>query len=330
MVATQTSADGKFEFPFWQLFRKVLLEVTSVLMADSSVSNSIENAQPDWRNEYPFQSNFMDLAGVRMHYVDEGSGRPVIMIHGNPTWSFYYRRLVSELSGEYRAIAVDHIGCGLSDKPTGYTYQLDTHISNLSRLIEELDLQNATLVAHDWGGAIGLGALLQHRERFERIVLFNTGAFPPPFIPWRIRACRIPLLGKLAVQGGNLFARAAVTMATSRRGGLESTTASGLLAPYDSWGNRTAIFNFVKDIPTRSNQPTWKTLERIESGLSDLKEMKKLLVWGMQDWCFRPECLERFIQHWPEATVRRIESANHYVVEDASDQVVDELKTFLQ
>jgi len=117
-------------------------------MADDSASNSAEGSQSKWQDVYPFQSNFMDLGGQRMHYVDEGSGDPVLMVHGNPTWSFYYRRLITALSGQNRAVAGDHIGCGLSDKPIDYSYTLDTHINNLSRLIETLDLQNATLVAH--------------------------------------------------------------------------------------------------------------------------------------------------------------------------------------
>jgi haloalkane dehalogenase len=251
------------------------------------------------------------------------------MVHGNPTWSFYYRRLVKALSPSHRAIAVDHMGCGLSDKPDDYPYTLDQHIENLSALIKSLDVRNATLIAHDWGGAIGMGALLENRERFQRIVLCNTAAFPPPYIPWRIRACRLPIFGKLGVQGLNLFARAAVTMATSRPGGLEKNTAAGLLAPYDDWGNRKAIYAFVKDIPTRESQATWQTLSRIESQLKDLPEMKKLLLWGMKDWCFRPECLERFIQHWPEARVQAFESAGHYVIEDASDEVIEEVKQFV-
>lgn len=289
-----------------------------------------ESNPSNWRSQYPFPSNYLQVNRGRLHYVDQGQGDPVVMVHGNPTWSFYYRNLIQTLEPRWRAIALDHMGCGLSDKPQDYPYQLDQHIENLSTLIESLGLKNATLVAHDWGGAIGLGALLKQRHRFKRIVLFNTGAFPPPFIPWRIRACRIPLLGKLAVQGMNLFARAAVTMATTRSGGLETTTASGLLAPYDNWSNRKAIYHFVKDIPTRPSQATWETLARIESELAGLSEMKKLLVWGMQDWCFRPECLDRFVGHWPDADVTRIDSAGHYVVEDAAEQVGREVTRFLE
>ena len=153
-----------------------------------------------------------------MHYVDEGprDANPVLMVHGNPTWSFYYRNLIAGLADQHRTIAVDHVGCGLSDKPAQWSYRLQDHINNLANLVESLDLQNVTLVAHDWGGAIGLGTLQKLRERFKRIVLFNTAAFPPPYIPFRIRVCRWPVVGKLGLQGFNLFAKAAITMATER------------------------------------------------------------------------------------------------------------------
>jgi haloalkane dehalogenase len=266
-----------------------------------------------------------------MHYIDEGprDGRPVLMVHGNPTWSFYYRNLVSHLSGQNRAIAVDHIGCGLSDKPADWNYRLQGHIDNLVGLVESLDLRNTTLVAHDWGGAIGLGTLLKLRDRFDRIVLFNTAAFPPPYIPFRIRVCRWPLVGKLGLQGFNLFAKAAVTMATERADGLPKDVASGLLAPYDSWSNRIATWKFVKDIPFSPQHPTWSVLERIESGLPDLASIPIKLIWGMKDWCFRPECLDRFRQLWPAADVTEFEKGGHYIVEDEPENVVTLVREFM-
>ena len=283
-----------------------------------------------WRRLYPFQSHHFNVDdNVRMHYVDEGSGRPVLMVHGNPTWSFYYRDLIRGLSSVHRAIGVDHVGCGLSDKPQTYRYQLSQHISNLVRLIEELNLQSATLVAHDWGGAIGLGAVLQCLERFERIVLLNTGAFPPPFIPFRIRVCRWPVFGKVALQGFNAFARAAVTMATEQPGGLPADVAAGMLAPYDNWNNRIATYQFVKDIPLTRSHPTWNVLEQIENRLGELADKEIHLCWGMKDWCFRPECLDRFIMHWPDADVLRFEDAGHYVLEDAGDEIGHQMKTWL-
>lgn len=302
---------------------------------NDSVSNASTGATPAWRSEYPFESNYLQLDQVRMHYVDEGppssesSLGPVLMVHGNPTWSFYYRHLVQSLKNRRRAIAIDHIGCGLSDKPTEYDYCLQQHIDNLCHLVDELDLSNVTLVAHDWGGAIGLGTLLARQERFRRIVLLNTGAFPPPYIPFRIRVCRWPVIGKVGLQGFNLFAKAAVTMATERPGGLPANVAAGMLAPYDNWSNRIATYQFVKDIPLSKSHRTWSVLDSIESQLSELTAMPKLLMWGMKDWCFRPECLDRFVTHWPDAEVHRYDDGGHYVLEDKRDQILPAVSEFL-
>jgi haloalkane dehalogenase len=265
-----------------------------------------------------------------MHYVDEGDGPPVLMVHGNPTWSFYYRQLIETLRPQFRTIAVDHVGCGLSDKPLQYDYQLRQHIENLLNLIDACGLSKATLIAHDWGGAIGLGALLRRPDVFERVVLLNTGAFPPPYIPFRIRVCRWPIIGKFGVQGLNLFARAATVMATEQPGGLADGVAAGLLAPYDSWNNRTAIYQFVRDIPGSPSHPTWSLLQEIENGLDSLQRWPIKLIWGMKDWCFRPPCLERFVEHWPDAQIERIEDAGHYVLEDAPGQVSESVVDFLR
>lgn len=264
-----------------------------------------------------------------MSYVDEGAGDPVLMVHGNPTWSFYWRGLIKRLSGQNRTIAVDHIGCGLSDKPANYSYRLTQHRDNLVKLVDTLELNNITLMVHDWGGAIGLATLLERQGKFKRIVLFNTGAFPPPYIPLRIRACRWPIVGKIGVQGFNMFARAAVTMATEQPGGLPKLVADGMLAPYDSWSNRSAIYGFVKDIPATPSHETWAVLQDIETRLPGLSNLPILMIWGMKDWCFRPECLDRFCNHWPHAEVHRIASAGHFVVEDAATQVETTTADFL-
>src|SRR6056297_2257855 len=123
-----------------------------------------------WREEYPFESHWLDLDGYKYHFIDEGEGTPILFVHGNPTWSFAFRKLITGLSDEYRCIAVDHMGCGLSDKPQEYEYRLAKHIDNLCTLIEELDLDHITLVAHDWGGAIGMGATVRMAARLSKIV----------------------------------------------------------------------------------------------------------------------------------------------------------------
>jgi cis-3-alkyl-4-acyloxetan-2-one decarboxylase len=286
-------------------------------------------AGDDWKKLYPFESHWRSTAGGRQHYIDEGRGPLLLMVHGNPTWSFYYRELVRAFRGEYRTIAVDHLGCGLSDKPANFDYCLQSHIDNLVALIDELDLKRITLLVHDWGGAIGLGAALKRPERVARLVLFNTGAFPPPFVPLRIRACRTPLLGTLAMRGFNAFGRAALTMATERKDGLPRAVQAGLLAPYDSWANRIAIDRFVYDIPFTSRHRTWKVLQEIENGLTTLTNRETLMVWGMKDWCFRPECLERLLKHLPNSEVKKLEGAGHYVIEDEPELVVKTVGDFL-
>ncbi len=293
----------------------------------------MSSAVANWRSLYPFASQFISLDGARMHYVDEapddGSAQGTLLfVHGNPTWSFHWRELILALQSKYRCVSPDHLGCGLSDKPD-YLLRLDDHIDNLTALIDKLDLHNVTLVAQDWGGAIGLGAMLRMPQRFDRIVLFNTGAFPPRYIPWRIRACRIPLIGQLAVQGANLFSRAALHMTLARRNRLDPAVAEGYLAPYDTWANRRAVFGFVKDIPNSPSDPTWRTLAQIEAALPSLADRPAQLIWGMRDWCFRPDCLARFERAWPQAEVYRLADVGHWVVEDATDEVLPLIQNFL-
>lgn len=279
---------------------------------------------------FPYPSQEFRAGDHVMRYVDVGDGdRTLLCVHGNPTWSFYYRSIVERFSDRYRVIAVDHIGCGRSDKPSrdAFDYTLAAHRDNLVSLIEHLDLTRVTLIAHDWGGAIGLASMIQVRPLLERIVLLNTGAFPPPYVPWRIAACRVPVLGTAAVRGLNAFARAAVTMAMSRNR-LSPEVADGLLEPYDSWQNRVAIDAFVRDIPMKRSHPTFATLAHLESELPSLADVPAALIWGMKDWCFRPECLRRFQQAWPAAQVVEIADAGHYVLEDATEEVLVAIERF--
>lgn len=285
-------------------------------------------SQQQWRRLYPFSSHWIEMDGHQYHYVDEGAGDVLLMVHGNPTWSFHWRNLVNAWSGRYRTVAPDHVGCGLSDKPTRYPYSLKQHTQNLLRLIERLDLSGVTLLAHDWGGAIGLGAALARPERFSRFVLFNTGAFPPPRVPRRIAVCRTPLLGRIALQGLNVFTRAALRMATNKPDRMTAAVRAGILAPYDTWSHRVAIYRFVKDIPLTRRHPVYRRLEDIERGLATLRPRPFQFIWGMRDWCFTPACLQRFLQIFPDAEVHRLEGAGHWVVEDAHERIVPLVNQF--
>ena len=284
----------------------------------------------NWRDLYPYESHFIERPDGRLHYLDEGAGETLLMVHGNPTWSFYWRNLIDAFCSSNRVVVPDHLGCGLSDKPQEPSYELSRHIDNLTALIEELDLRDITLLVHDWGGAIGMGTALKVPDRFSRFILFNTGVFPPPFIPFRIRACRTPILGRWAMRSLNLFARAAISMATEQPKGMAGQVRDGLLAPYDNWNNRVGIANFVRDIPLTRRHPTWETLEKIERELPTLNDRPSQLIWGMRDWCFTPACLDRIAELLPSAEIHRLEDAGHYVVEDAHEWIVPIIHHFLE
>lgn len=288
-----------------------------------------------WQELYPFASHYHLINGHRLHYVDEPSENVLnqqevlLMVHGNPTWSFHWRELIRFWRGRYRIVAPDHLGSGLSDKPPDLPYRLRNHIDNLMSLIERLDLNHITLMAHDWGGAIGLGTVLEMPRRFVRFVLFNTGAFRPWFIPWPIRLARTPVLGRVAIQGLNLFARSALRLAVVHRDRLTRAVKAGYLAPYGSWAQRRGIYQFVQDIPASPSHPTYKTLVDIEKRLPQLAGYPCQLIWGMQDWCFTAEILEKFLELWPGAEAHRLHDAGHWVVEDAWEQVIDLVEPFL-
>jgi pimeloyl-ACP methyl ester carboxylesterase len=279
--------------------------------------------EPAWRALYPFESRYVTIDGHPYHYVEQGSGpRVVVCVHGNPTWSFYYRRLLTDLPSGYRVLAVDHLGCGLSAKPSDYRYRLEDHTANLVAWLDQLELEQVMLVVHDWGGAIGLGAAVQRPERVGRLVVLNTAAFPPPYVPWRIAACRLPLIGSWAIRYANVFALAATRMALSRLPRLDPAVKAGLLAPYGSPAERIGIDHFVRDIPLSRRHPTYRTLERLEGELERLAALPCQLVWGMRDWCFRPNCLERFERLWPRCVVQRLSDVGHYVMEEAPQEVL--------
>lgn len=278
---------------------------------------------------YPFESHYLTTDGVRMHYVDEGQGPPMVMLHGNPTWSFYYRELIKAFRKDHRVIVPDHIGCGLSDKPQNYPYTLATHIANLERLLESLELRDVTLVVHDWGGAIGFGWAARHADLVRRFVVFNTAAFPGP-CALRIRVCRIPVLGDLAVRGLNLFARGALTFGCESSANMPPPVRRGYLLPYDSWANRVATLRFVQDIPLRQDAASHATLSDIERSLQRFAEHPMLICWGMKDFCFHEWFLREWTRRFPHAQVREFADAGHYVVEDALVRIEPTMRSWLE
>ncbi|MEZ6129361.1 MAG: alpha/beta fold hydrolase [Planctomycetaceae bacterium] len=303
---------------------------TAKILTSKDVAQELQSRaqqRSGFQDEYPFASHWIDVDGQVMHYVDEGTGPVLLMVHGNPTWSFAWRHLIKDLSRDHRVIAIDHLGCGFSQKPQQDMYTLDQHISRLSAIVECLDLTGITLFAHDWGGGIGMGTAGRLPNRFDRFVLMNTAAFRSQRIPLRISVCRIPLLGTLGLQGLNLFSLAATKMASEKP--LSASAKAGLLAPYDSWKNRRAVKEFVHDIPLKPSHRSYGALKSVEDGLEQFADSEMLLIWGMQDWCFSPPFYEEFCQRFPKARRHPIANAGHYLFEDAADELLQTSRDFL-
>ncbi len=278
--------------------------------------------------EYPFVSRFFSIAGHRLHYLDEGEGPAIVLVHGNPTWSYYYRRVIGLLRNTHRVIAVDHIGCGLSEKPQQYRYTLAQHIENLQLLIGHLRIDRYSLIGHDWGGAIGMGCVGSHPERIEKLVMMNTAAFRSTRIPLRIRVCRWPLLGPLLVRGLNAFAGAARFMAVEKP--LPKEVAQAYATPYDSWRNRVAVSEFVRDIPLKPGDRSYRTLVEIEQRLATFRELQVplLLLWGGRDFCFDEVFYREWCQRFPQAQRHYFSDAGHYVLEDKFAEIAPLLERF--
>jgi haloalkane dehalogenase len=289
----------------------------------------MSTALPDWLKEiYPFEPKRFETGAGAMSYLDEGTGdEAVVMVHGNPTWSFFYRDVVRSMRGRMRCIVPDHLGCGLSDKPQDYDYTLPNHIKNLAALLESLHLRRVHLIVHDWGGPIGLGATLPLGERLGRLVLLNTAAFADTVIPARISLCRIPGLGKILVRGLNGFAGPASWMSVTKP--LPPAVKRGFLFPYDSWANRVAVHCFVQDIPTGRGSASDRALAEIERQLPLLKNKPVQIVWGGRDFCFNRHYFERWTELLPKAQAVYLPAAGHYVLEDGGEEAVRQIATHL-
>ena len=287
------------------------------------------------RHLYPYKSHYLNINGFKCHYLDEGDGEPLVMVHGNPTWSFYYRELIKSLSGRYRTIAPDHIGCGLSDKPrpSQYNYILQSRIDDLDHLVETLTgPEKITLILHDWGGMIGMAYALRHPEKISRLIVLNTAAFLPPDgkkIPLRLHLIRNSgPLAAMAVLGFNLFAVGALHMASHR--GLAGEVKRGLTAPYNCWKNRIATLKFVQDIPLTEKDPSYSIVKQADEKLHIFSDLPMLICWGEHDFVFDADYLAEWQRRFPGAETHRFTDAGHYVLEDVPEKIVPLVQDFLQ
>lgn len=289
---------------------------------------------PRMKSEYPFKSHFLKIHGLNYHYLDEGQGETLVLVHGNPSWSFYYRHLVRELRGEYRLIVPDHIGCGLSDKPADsqYTFSLEQRIEDLDSLIRSLDIEGKiTLVVHDWGGMIGLAWAVRNPERIGRLVIMNTAAFHLPAtkkLPLALKICRETQFGAFLVQGLNIFARGAALVGCKRRR-MPADLRKAYCSPYDNWKNRVATLRFVQDIPLSPEDRGYQLITQTAAGLKQFEDLPICLFWGEKDFVFDRHFLAQWQQLYPGAEMHLYPDCGHYILEDAKEEILPLIRKFL-
>ncbi len=287
----------------------------------------------DYRPLYPFQSHFLDRNGLRYHFVDQGQGNPVVMVHGNPTWSFFFRRMITALASSHRTIAPDHMGCGLSDKPGDgeYDFQLQSRLDDFSALMDHLELDRITLMVHDWGGMIAMAWAVANPRRVARLIITNTAGFFPPGrkrIPLRLWLIRnLGALATPAVLYGNLFARGALYMATQNR--LPTKVKKGLLAPYNCPKHRLATLRFVQDIPLVPGDPGFSIVDRVDRNLHALAHIPMLILWGRHDFVFDVDYYNEWCRRFPKAEKHLFDDAGHYLLEDVPERIIGLTTHFL-
>lgn len=291
--------------------------------------------------DYDFASHRFEVRpGIRMHYLDEGprDGEVVLALHGNPSWSYYWRHLVRGLRDRYRVVVPDHVGMGLSDKPDDdrdalprYDYTLQSRVDDLQALLEHLGIDGPlTLAVHDWGGMIGFGWALERMPRVRRLVVLNTAAFPMPeakAMPWQIALGRDYNIGELVIRGFNAFSAGASWLGVERR--MPREVRRAYVAPYDSWANRIATVRFMQDIPLRPGDRAWPLVEASGQRLREYADRPAFIGWGLKDFVFDRDFLARFRSDWPQAEVHAFEDAGHYVLEDRHEVLVPAIRGFL-
>ena len=273
--------------------------------------------------------------GIAMSYLDEGprDREIVVMLHGNPSWSYYWRHLVLGLRDRYRCIVPDHVGMGQSDKPGDdrYAYPLQPRIDDLDALLRHLRIDGpVTLAVHDWGGMIGFGWALRDPARVKRLVITNTAAFPLPQakrFPKRLAMGRDSRLGGWLIRRFNLFARGAAWIGTERS--LPKDVRAAYAGIYDGWDKAISTLRFMQDIPLDDGDRAMPLVQAAATALPGYADRPAFIGWGLRDFVFDKHFLAGFRKALPRATVREFEDAGHYVLEDKHEVLVPAIRRFL-
>jgi haloalkane dehalogenase len=284
---------------------------------------------PDARFEslpdYSFAPRWLEVEGLRMHHIDEGTGDPVLLLHGEPTWSFLWRRIIPPLARRARVVAPDLIGFGRSDKPTeiGW-YSYDRHVSSIERTVDALELDRLTLVVHDWGGPIGLRFAVEHATLVQRIVILDTGiggGKPPSDLWLRFRDVVREVGGELDI-GRLVEAGTALGLADNVRAAYD--------APFPTSESKAGALAFPELVPTDPEHPNTAPMNRVRDALSTW-EKPALVVWGKEDTVLLPRIAEHFVELIPgaHAPATLIDRASHFLQEDRPDEVAAAILGFI-
>lgn len=285
---------------------------------------------------YPFTPKaFQVRPGLSMSYLDEGprDGEVIIMLHGNPSWSYYWRNLVSGLSDKYRCIVPDHIGMGFSDKPedSTYEYTLQSRVDDVSALLRHLGITGpVTLAVHDWGGMIGFGWALSHAQQVKRLVITNTAAFPLPAakkMPWQLSLGRDSQFGAFIIRAFNAFSSGASYQGVETK--MPADVRRAYVSPYNTWSNRISTLRFMQDIPLQPGDKAWPLVAEAGRRLPEFADRPAFIGWGLQDFVFDKHFLADFRAALPNAEVTAFEDAGHYVLEDKQAILVPAIRKFL-
>lgn len=280
---------------------------------------------------YPFESKFFKLeagsVGTSMHYLDQGQGPVVLLLHGNPTWSFYYRNLVLALRDKFRVIVPDQIGCGLSDKPQDQFFTAAQRVDHLQQLLRHLNVEKYSLVLHDWGGAIGTRLALQDPQQIEKIVYLNTTLTDTENLPLVIRLSASPAVGQILTQFTKFFLYVTTNWGVFKK--LPAQVKRAYMQVFPDIKSRKAIWGFVSDIPFSEKSKSYADLLELAENLPKLKTKAVQVIWGMRDPCFNHKILNSLLKHFPTAQVHELQEASHLVLEDQTQVCCDLIKNFL-
>jgi haloalkane dehalogenase len=284
-----------------------------------------ETTRPAWLPEelYPFESHYAEIDGSRVHYVDEGSGPPLLLLHGNPTWSFLYREVIKGLRDRFRCIAPDYPGFGLSRAAPGYGFTPAEHADVLERFVLQLDLSEVTMMVQDWGGPIGFAVATRYPARFAAFVIGNTWAWPKADIPTRLFSGLLGgPIGRYLILRRNMFVERAIP-GSMRLRELPEAAMEAYRGPFPTPESRRPVHVFPREI--LGSRPF---LAYVERGLPVLADRPALLVWPTKDVAFREPERRRWERLFPDHRTTMLEGAGHYIQEDAPERIVAAIRSW--